>query len=599
MKVSQKYGNEAQISRTAEEPTVVYKDMGDGIIMRAEIKADQSPSARINAIAPLAEGSKVRVVIYRGADKTICSVQDLDVSDGQISISVPTAFKYGILFITNDKIGNTPTYKDALGGAPAIGQKLSDINWEYRDHGTDLLFTNTGMIDKAPTGIILHHLFSKINLTVNGASLSPTSVVDYFNATMAAPTEATINLADWDHFSAGQTVDDAVNFAASGGQEGSLTPSHASYFIPSGKEEKHRIVFSGLKLIGDNKDYAHQGKELAFEFEKAFQANTSYSVTINLTKKLRAKTVLGVTTDGLDDTFGYAGRTGGSKEFLGSPNNFSPKGVVPVDMQGITIETLPKGRHYSNDVSDNEDLRAALTRETPPDIVIFAVYAYWHRWDKNKPEKNRTSKAILDYVNKGGVVLIFCEKDKAYNDGYIQLVDDELNSIDHNGGGAGTVYLMDERLVSDSNDPILSGKIGGVQRFGSVAGKYWGEDASISCTFDIKDEYKSDFVQYSVFNKKINGRYYPTMIRYKKKNVIMVGDAGFISCPSSIENSKLICPFRLDSKSAPTSKLYEGCYFDTAGNTKKTNVDNSSIFANMMAWAIYQAESGINKDKNE
>jgi hypothetical protein len=589
-------GADASVSRAAAEPpVVVYKDLGDGIRMEATIEREYPAATRADATTPLVSGAKVLAIVYSDptGDKVIYSVQEANVSDESITIKVPVEFSYGILFITNNDTETVPNVGLSTGYyAPELNKKLSDVaSWTYSTPTKDLLYFDTGEIGSTLSTINFKHVFSKMKVTVNGSKLGAT--INSFEAALQdTPDNATMaSLNDWS-FTSGATSTTDIPFSAASGTEEALT-SGEGYFIPTGTESNHTIHFSEIYINGNTTKNVAGTNGVDFTFSKALVGNTSYSVTINLNRIYKPKTVLTVASS--RGTYGYAGESGSSYEFLTSPTNFSLTGTVPI--RSLTIDTSVKP---GVNVSTNQALYNALTSSTPPDIVIFGVYCYWHAASTVTGTYN-TSQAILDYVNKGGVVIILCEYGNTYNDGYREIVDNELTSIDTDGGAAGTVYLMDPTLTNNSNDdPIMSGKVGGLQYFPSVSGKYWGEDSSTSNTFKIESGSEGDFVVYSQSYASGNGNMKPTMIRYKKKNIIMVGDAGFLSGDSNGSASTTAQPFYLDYTTyAPASKKYAGYYAASDGSTvANTLVYNSSIFANMMAWAIYQAEyHGINTSK--
>ncbi|MBB6371585.1 hypothetical protein [Chryseobacterium shigense] len=271
---------------------------------------------------------------------------------------------------------------------------------------------------------------------------------------------------------------------------------------------------------------------------------------------------------GAETAYGYSAFTGPSRSLMDSPTNFGTTASSIVKSGGYTHTSL--GSNPSN-----ATLLTALN--TKPDIVILG-YPY-------TPDATAAGY-LANYLNSKGVVIAF-EDDSPSSRNVMRAIFSDPTISANNGNGAGSVYAL-----VNTNDPVLNGP------FGDVRGKNWGEDAST--TINISG-LTSGFIPYS-YAQPINDTTSRTGIsglRHASLNFIWFGDGGFLSNENANGNqypSNTIEPFV-----APSSGGYfpvQKSTYGSAGNgysTGSMQVQNSILFANMLAWAIKQAETnGIN-----
>ena len=224
-------------------------------------------------------------------------------------------------------------------------------------------------------------------------------------------------------------------------------------------------------------------------------------------------------------------------------------------------------------------VRAALNGTAPPDIVLIAVG--WVVPDA------ATMSAFVDYLKKGGVVLMYCED--------LYLIQAMLNAILEtgttitsaaNGNSAGARYL----LPIMNNDPLINGP------FGNVGGMYWGEDASTTYTINNLPA-TAPVTVYTTATGTVSGSGRPTMLRHNTLSFIWVGDGGFNS--SYNLTSDQVSPFYV-SQTAPYIPLAKPIQYNGGnGNNGAGPVINAIFSANALAWAIQQAQDyGINSGGN-
>lgn len=242
------------------------------------------------------------------------------------------------------------------------------------------------------------------------------------------------------------------------------------------------------------------------------------------------------------------------------------------------------------------------------------------------------ARVLAEFVNQKGVLIAFYEGNgdvgllttcyekgsttkllqkiwgqTANNFGYSKAVNVDLDCdrVILNGivykGYPGAVYPL-----TDVDDMVLNGP------FGDVRGLQWGEDASWARA--VTNIPENDIVVYSrakslVSQKPADYEYDADMItafRHKTKNFIYFGDGGFTSSTIGgdlpTNNSRTINPFFWKNeggkKFIPIPKPGYGRSQPLLSSTTTFPVYNSVIFANIMAWAVYQAEvNGINPPK--
>lgn len=295
------------------------------------------------------------------------------------------------------------------------------------------------------------------------------------------------------------------------------------------------------------------------------QGGVSTTCSVNVIVVIPKKTVLHI---GYETAYGYSAYTGPSRSLMDSPSNF-----------GTTASSIVKYEGFNHISLGNSPSSATLLTalNNKPDIVIIGY---------NYTPNTTDAGYIANYLNKKGVVIALTDDTGSAQNLLRGIFSDPTISASY-GGGAGSVYAL-----SNNDDPILNGP------FGDVRGKNWGEDAST--TVNISG-LTSGFVPYS-YAQPINSataRTGVSAIRNSSLNFIWFGDGGFLSnenANGSQYSSNTIEPFV-----APSSGGYfpvQKSIYGSAGNgyaAGSMQVQNSILFANMVAWAIKQAEfSGIN-----
>jgi hypothetical protein len=271
---------------------------------------------------------------------------------------------------------------------------------------------------------------------------------------------------------------------------------------------------------------------------------------------------------GAETAYGYSAYTGPSRSLMDSPTNF-----------GTTTSSVVKSAGYSHTSLGSNPSNATLltSLNAKPDIVIIG-YPY-------TPDATAAGY-LANYLNNKGVVIAF-EDDTPSSQNVMRAIFSDPTISSSYGGGAGSVYAL-----VNTNDPILNGP------FGDVRGKNWGEDASTTVNMS---GLTSGFIPYS-YAQPINSTTSRTGIsglRHASLNFIWFGDGGFLSNENANGNqfnSNTIEPFAAPSSGGyfPVQKTAYG-YAGNGYSAGSMQVQNSILFANMLAWAIKQAETnGIN-----
>ncbi|MFV0272184.1 MAG: hypothetical protein ACK5HZ_11035 [Macellibacteroides fermentans] len=291
-----------------------------------------------------------------------------------------------------------------------------------------------------------------------------------------------------------------------------------------------------------------------------------------------------------------------TKRMVVNPNNGDAKGIIPVRMILPKKNILSVGesawalngsnagiaKMFSSPYNFGE-MSNSIYKAYPPEFLnsslIYGSFAtstfqnllpdadivslsYSNIW-------NSTAGSImLDYVRSGGVLIMEQEN---FNTDVMNFINNLLGTnmtYVSDGGRSGTIWRL-----PDVDNSVFNGP------FGDVRGKYVGEDNGYTDYLIVTDEDKQkldwwvDAYDYSgdVAN---SGR----IIGFKAKgyNFIWWGDGGL----SSGTNSGSTVTYPVVVGGAPEYKIGTKVY----GYNRSFYVDNGTFFANILTWAIEQAE---------
>ncbi|WP_089734927.1 hypothetical protein [Chryseobacterium jejuense] len=295
------------------------------------------------------------------------------------------------------------------------------------------------------------------------------------------------------------------------------------------------------------------------------QGGVSTTCSVNVIVVIPAKKLLAI---GLGTTYGYnLSNTGRPSNTLITTNtNYGTLPASTVKYEGWS--QIIDGGNSPN----TTQLNTWLLGSAPVDIVVIG-YSYGM--------SAAESAIFLQYLQKGGVILSFCE-DNAGNQNFFRTIfnDPSLTQSTTGGSGDGRTYTLPITADEITNGP-----------FGDIRGKLWGDDATDVVYFTGLPS--GEINTYSnATNANNNTGTVPgavTAFKHKSFNLVWVGEGGFNSQSGNTGdlNSNTICPFILDANKKPVAKTTYG----TAG----TLIYNSIFTANAFAWAIKRAEfNGIN-----
>ncbi|MDR0892307.1 MAG: hypothetical protein LBN24_06790 [Mediterranea sp.] len=326
-------------------------------------------------------------------------------------------------------------------------------------------------------------------------------------------------------------------------------------------------------------------------------------------------------------TDGFRTYTGGSYYFLTSESNYGlsgeddvfpvmdgdneykPEGSGPVRRKGleemacirsdnldVMVPDQGESPYYRNHQAVQlgyypDTLKAILTGSNPPDIVIIGDTGYGNT-------TNGVGDAIKKYVDNKGVLLFFDPHTRGdgTNDNY-DIFDGKATTTTTIGSITPRAFAISDPTGAD-DDPIISGKLDKHQYYGTnsdITGKMIGVDWTDNTYLEIKPEYVDDFKVYAKSTAFSGVGAVPIFVRYLKKNIVWIGDGGFLSNLSHDTGSAPGLdgtePFAINSEWQPQERT------GWNGGNGISKVHNSFIFRNIMAWAIYTAQyNGINSN---
>ena len=269
--------------------------------------------------------------------------------------------------------------------------------------------------------------------------------------------------------------------------------------------------------------------------------------------------------------------------------------ITQIMNYGNDVNSIVKYEGFSGNVQvvtglSNEDVAkyTGATGSTPYDIIVITY---------NLRPNATQNRYLKDYVDKGGV-LIYLDQEV----GCVGLINEICGSnlTVYNAVSMGAqIYQLNKILNVD--DAIANGP------FGDVRGLAWGCDFANTIGLTVLPS--NDVIVYS---NNINGatgtapgsgtaaNVKTTLFRHPTKNFLWCGDSGLIHGGTDV--SAVITPFWVGSVNKtingqtvnyPKYPVLKPNYGSNASNLRP--VYNSTLFANIMAWALEMAETnGIN-----
>jgi hypothetical protein len=213
------------------------------------------------------------------------------------------------------------------------------------------------------------------------------------------------------------------------------------------------------------------------------------------------------------------------------------------------------------------------------------------------PDANQR-QVLTDYVNAGGVLIYLDQNTSANNASMVGAIFGETQPTPVSVG-SNCNYVI--KMNPSVDDEISNGV------FGDTRAGQWGEDFSNTCA--LTQTPRGAIVYSYVTNAStgvstLSNGGKVTMLRHPTKNFFWCGDSGLIDAPTSAAQNtdNLTCPFKLGSVALQGANYphypIDKENYGSQASASRMPVCNSTIFANVMAWALKMAEeNGINSGK--
>lgn len=337
----------------------------------------------------------------------------------------------------------------------------------------------------------------------------------------------------------------------------------------------------------------------------------SHVASIDLRYNIPTKKILHVTgtTNSSNTNFSFAAQPGSNTagqnrpphSMLIEPRNYGTLPNSIVHTNGFTHQTVL-----------NTGLKAALEGTTKPDIVIISLFYTMTSDDIS---------ALSTYLNDGGVVMMFVDfatgistEFLAYKN-FINAAFDVTNitlAVAPSYGGGSLFKLDHEGII---NDKIITGP------FGNLSGQFWGTDThNVLVAENLSIGSAANQATIYSNPKPDNVNALPTgqvMFKHNSKSLFYIGNSSFLSTLEIQATGgwpeypfhQIQVPFATvflpdypntadpnrNYNNYPMPRRY-GWEANSVGYTSNSMVYNAPLFANLMAWALYQSEMyGINR----
>ncbi|MCO6564823.1 MAG: hypothetical protein J6581_05205 [Apibacter sp.] len=329
-------------------------------------------------------------------------------------------------------------------------------------------------------------------------------------------------------------------------------------------------VTQTVKLLGEGAPISYSPKKMTIHSNSVSSTATCEATILVAYEKMKLYTIANL--NGVYDALG----TGNLRAMIKNEDNFGLQPYSIVKFKGWTNESKNIGPGPSASVLQNQ-----LLGSNPPDIVITGF---------NMTVDQQTAKYYREYLQKGGVMIVFIQDINAHNFLVGLYPDGDVNTRNAVGvGGAGSVHKL-----KNIDSPIVNGP------FGDIRGDYWGEDASYTRAL-ISGIPSSDI---EVLSTTPNGDI--TAFKHKKYNLVFVGDGGFNSStvsngvspgnyPGNISYPMYLGSVTIGGHTYPLYPIPKPRYGNDVVGLNQYSVYNSVFTANAVAWAIQAAQiNGIN-----
>lgn len=397
---------------------------------------------------------------------------------------------------------------------------------------------------------------------------------------------------------------------------------------PQNKIETLKIHIKKLTIRQENGDISEiqkvtdPAKTVEFTFT-APHVSKSHTAGLKMAYKIPAKTILHVTGTGNDDDLKWAftaqpGNRATSALYSDGPDLVNGRAPYNMLKQKLNYGALSNsiihtdGFNHVRCFDGVDELATKLANK--PDIVIITLYYTFSNVDIS---------ALINYINQGGVVIMFSdsaiEAEKAGIQKFLQdFLGNTLITVDavNNYNGGSFFKLSGNQNI---NDMILNGP------FGDIRNGNWGVDThNLLGAQNLPVGTGANDVTLYSSTQAINRADISTvgaMFKHNTKSFFWIGNGSFLSTPNGTAygwstglhgepfatisasrnqpNPDSSSPYTHDHFPVPKryGQSFDSPTYGKVGYDHGTTVHNAPLFANLMAWALYQSEFyGINKN---
>lgn len=335
------------------------------------------------------------------------------------------------------------------------------------------------------------------------------------------------------------------------------------------------IYFEGKgKITSSTQTVVLQGKGTPTSSQTKYFSILSNSIKSNAT--CHATVVMSISTKSIfalgyyENTAGYLGQpNSGLRKMMDASVNFGTNedSKIKIEKYSDTQTFYPYTILKETNAYNTSRIKEVL--DTKPDIVLTG-------FDLDLLDKATLATYLVDYLKLNGVLIFICERQT--------MIEAFFNALHPGYTTTADWTTTNPMSLNNINDEILNGP------FGDIRTMLWGNDTNGAS--GVRGIPESDWIIYSRNNNNT-----PMIMRHKSYNLFFIGEGGFNanynggtgSIGGVVDGNSISYPFAIDSSFEPITRTEW-----TGGNS----VENSRLMANILAWALYQAEvNGINTEK--
>lgn len=561
------------------------------------------PSNRIAATSPMDQGKKYRLLLYKNNEEEPSNVLEIESREEVVlDVAKGDTYKWYAYSYNEDTLPALNDTKNPTVEAP-INKDLLYAS------GETTIPTTAGNVTQR-IDIVFKHKMAQVKVAINGEQLARFGTIDKLEAKFVKDDylkSAVFNIKE-------NELTDLTVVPTSEIFNGTNAENYweaVYYTADPASLTSYEVHINELVVTFNNVDPAMATVDLV-RFENSVhkpvplikkhsftnpQAGQVLFGETGLSYIMTEKRILHISNN---TTYAYSFERGGPWQVLNDLRNFGnlPESLVRMVPNPITGSVWKGAQANSEDNKENNWLLGTLsTLDTDPtnnEII--------RRLDLSNPEgllpdivvvghshrgySTGTIEAITEYINAGGVFLMFNER--IYEPptkliaSILEVDPSTLEQVALPEGGS--MYPM----VSTVNDLFTNGP------FGDARNELWGED-SAGCTgyIGLPADRITVYSFGQAINRPNNAKHASavSMFRHKTKNFYYLGDGGISSWVSNSYTGAISSPFKYDPATGrPLPKPY-----GDAGNgyvARSRDAYNSVLLGNLMLWAGERTEFG-------